>query len=165
MGKTAITPFITKTLPEVRETHALARKLAQILLPGDVVLLEGTLGAGKTTLAQGLIDGLCRAPQEVTSPTFTLVQTYKIPQGVEIWHFDLYRIEKPGELIELGIEDAFTYAISIIEWPERLGEWKPQSYLNIALSMKGDGCREAVVSGSAEWEERITGLFGQDQNG
>lgn len=102
------------------ETAALAVRFSTLLKSGDVVLLKGDLGAGKSTFARALIQGLCGENTEVPSPTFTLVQTYET-KAFPIWHFDLYRLKDPAEIYELGIEEAMHHGVSLIEWPERLG--------------------------------------------
>lgn len=145
-------------LPDAAATQALGKVLANRLKPGDVVALHGDLGAGKTELARGLIRALFGAATEVPSPTFTLVQTYEdAAVHLSLWHFDLYRLEDPEEAFELGIEDAFAEAVSLIEWPERLGRYLPARRLEIALSHAGAG-RRAILSGDADWPERLKGL-------
>ncbi|MEM7650712.1 MAG: tRNA (adenosine(37)-N6)-threonylcarbamoyltransferase complex ATPase subunit type 1 TsaE [Pseudomonadota bacterium] len=116
------------------ETIEIARSLAPKLKSGDVVLLHGTLGMGKTVFARALIRALTQnAELEVPSPTFTLVQTYEAPE-CSLYHYDLYRIEDPNEILELGWEDALHDSISIVEWPDRLGAFKPSGALDITLS-------------------------------
>lgn len=124
------------------ETGRLAADLAPTLKPGDILCLHGNLGMGKSVFARALIRALMRDPaQEVPSPTFTLVQTYDSPTG-EIWHFDLYRLKEPDEVYELGWEEALGSAISIIEWPERLGYLLPSDRVDIHLSAMPDGARQ-----------------------
>lgn len=115
------------------ETAAVARKLSSVLRPGDVILLKGELGTGKSTFARALIQYLCGENTEVPSPTFTLVQTYEAPTFV-LWHFDLYRLNHSEEVYELGIEEAYISGVSLIEWPERLGTLLPKDYLEIEFS-------------------------------
>lgn len=116
------------------ETMQIAAELAPTLKRGDVVLLYGTLGMGKTVFARALVRALTNAPDaEVPSPTFTLVQTYE-GQAAPIYHYDLYRIEDPEEIPELGWEDALADGITIVEWPERLGPYKPAQTLDISFS-------------------------------
>ena len=152
-------PLIARfDLPDAAATQALGAALAQRLKAGDVVALLGDLGAGKTELARGLIRALFGADTEVPSPTFTLEQTYEdeaVP--LSLWHFDLYRLEDPEEAFELGIEDAFADAVSLIEWPERLGRYLPAHRLEIALSHADKG-RRATLSGGGDWPERLKGL-------
>ncbi|KGJ05694.1 hypothetical protein SAMN04487972_105164 [Paracoccus halophilus] len=103
-------------------TACLARVMAAMLKPGDVVALQGPVGAGKTHFARALIRARQgEAAEDVPSPTFTLVQTYDDPLGTEIWHADLYRLTHPDELVELGLEDAMRDSILLIEWPEHGG--------------------------------------------
>ena len=152
-------PLIARfDLPDAAATQALGAALAQRLKAGDVVALRGDLGAGKTELARGLIRALFGDDTEVPSPTFTLVQTYEDESlPLSLWHFDLYRLEDPEEAFELGIEEAFADAVSLIEWPERLGPYLPARRLEIALSHVGEG-RRATLSGGGDWPERLKGL-------
>ncbi|MFK7839995.1 MAG: tRNA (adenosine(37)-N6)-threonylcarbamoyltransferase complex ATPase subunit type 1 TsaE [Bdellovibrionales bacterium] len=117
-----------------QDTAKAAKDLAETIKEPKIILLNGNLGMGKTVFARSFIQTLCKAPAlEVLSPTFTLLQTYE-SDIAPIYHYDLYRIEDPEEIIELGWEDACYEAITIIEWPERLGPYKPTSYLDITLS-------------------------------
>lgn len=125
----------TTTGPE--ETAQVAQTVSRLLHPGDVILLKGDLGAGKSTFARALIQSLCGENTEVPSPTFTLVQTYETPEFV-LWHFDLYRLEHSQEIYELGIEEAYASGVCLIEWPERLGPSLPKVYLEIELSYGND---------------------------
>jgi tRNA threonylcarbamoyladenosine biosynthesis protein TsaE len=109
-------------------TAALARRLGAVLRPGDCVALDGPIGAGKTHFARALIRSLMDVPEDVPSPTFTLVQTYDTRVG-ELWHADLYRLTGPDEIEDLGLTDAFAQAICLIEWPDRLGPLLPPSAL------------------------------------
>src|SRR5947207_3065485 len=93
-------------LPDPAATAALAGRVAPLARRGDVVALRGDLGSGKTAFARAFIAARAGRPVEVPSPTFTLVQTYELPDGA-IWHFDLYRLERPDDAIELGIDEAF----------------------------------------------------------
>lgn len=123
---------ITITLSSQDETARLARALAPYLTAGDVILLEGEIGAGKSFFARALILSLLSDPEDIPSPTFTLVQTYDAPD-FEIWHCDLYRLISPFEAQELGLEDAFEDAVCLIEWPDRLGDLTPQNALVLTL--------------------------------
>ena len=117
--------LISFDLPTEADTIRLGQKLAALVRPGDVIALDGTLGTGKSTLARALIRALTDAEEEVPSPTFTLVQQYETEAGL-VWHFDLYRLEKPDDALELDIEEAFAEGISLIEWPDRLGTHLPR---------------------------------------
>lgn len=111
-----------------------AAALAAIARAGDVIALEGDLGAGKTAFARAFIRAAHGFEVEVPSPTFNIVLTYAAPPGT-IWHFDLYRLRAPEELFELGLEDAFTAGISLIEWPDRLGDALPNDALTVTLTV------------------------------
>jgi len=116
------------------DTIQCAKGLAATLKPPTIILLNGNLGMGKTVFARALIRQLCNNPTlEVISPTFTLLQTYETP-NTTLHHYDLYRIEHPDEILELGWEDAAYDGITIVEWPERLGAYKPREYLDITLT-------------------------------
>lgn len=116
------------------ETGEAAQNLAATLGADEIVLLHGNLGMGKTVFARALIHALCKQPTlEVISPTFTLVQTYDAP-STPIHHYDLYRLKDPEEIFELGWEDSIAEGITIVEWPERLGTYKPASYLDIHIT-------------------------------
>ncbi|HTE38355.1 MAG TPA: tRNA (adenosine(37)-N6)-threonylcarbamoyltransferase complex ATPase subunit type 1 TsaE [Reyranella sp.] len=128
------------SLPDERATDQLGATLAARLRIGDVVGLKGELGAGKTTLARAILRAAAEdARLIVPSPTFTLVEVYDTPRG-SFWHFDLYRLETPEQVFELGWEEALAEGISIIEWPERLGPLLPQ-HLSVTLEVDGDGRR------------------------
>jgi len=127
-------------------------KLAKTLSAGDVVALSGDLGAGKTTLARGIIQSLC-GDMEVPSPTYTIVQTYDARE-FEIWHCDLYRLDRPEDIYELGLLDAMDEAVCLIEWPDRMGKLLPATALRLNISFDGEG-RSLNLNGSVEWEQRL----------
>ncbi|MEM8774489.1 MAG: tRNA (adenosine(37)-N6)-threonylcarbamoyltransferase complex ATPase subunit type 1 TsaE [Pseudomonadota bacterium] len=114
------------------ETTKLAKRTARVLSIGDVLLLSGPVGAGKTHFARAVIQEMLEKSEDVPSPTYTLVQTYAT-QKCEIWHADLYRISDTGEIIELGLTDAFSNAICLVEWPEVLGDYAPENALTLAI--------------------------------
>ena len=123
------------------DTEKLAAALAEKLTAGDVVLLSGDLGAGKTVFARALIRACAGDPAlDVPSPTFTLAQTYDTPRGT-VWHFDLYRIEDEEEIYELGWEDALSDGIVIVEWPQRLGSLAPPDALAVTFGTSTDNER------------------------
>ena len=121
--------------------------LARLLHPGDTLLLDGPVGAGKSHVARAAIRALCGGQTEVPSPTFTLVQVYDGPD-CEIWHADLYRLTDPDEVVELGLIEAMDSAILLVEWPDRLGAYAPDKALRLRLSPEG-GARWAVLEGAA----------------
>ena len=145
-------------LSDQAATEALAARVAAVLRPGDVVALWGDLGAGKTTFARALIRAAAGAEVEVPSPTFTLVQTYDLPIG-PVWHFDLYRLAGPDEVIELGWDEAQAEGIALVEWPDRLGPMLPPERLEIGLSFGAvPGSRTALVVGSRGWSDRLAAV-------
>ena len=125
---------ITALFRSPDQTAAAARTLGARLCPGDTVLLSGDVGAGKTHFARALIQSLLASPEDVPSPTFTLVQVYDAASGIEIWHADLYRLTDPSETDELGLTEAMEQAICVIEWPDRLGDARPDAALDITLT-------------------------------
>ena len=149
---------LTLYLADETETDRLGRCLADVLTAGDVVLLEGSIGAGKTQLCRALIRARLGHEEDVPSPTFTLVQTYEA--DVEIWHADLYRLTHPDEALELGLEDAFDRAICLVEWPDRLGPNQPAG-LRITLAPDGAG-RRAVIEGRAGVMAAVAVAFPRD---
>jgi tRNA threonylcarbamoyladenosine biosynthesis protein TsaE len=150
--KIAVTKAVE--LSDETATAGLAAGLAGIAEAGDVIALQGDLGAGKTTLARAFIHARGVAG-EVPSPTFTLVQVYEAG-AVAIWHFDLYRLKSPEEAWELGIEEAFADGISLIEWPERLGSLLPDRRLELTLFFgREPNARCAVLKGGSHWQSRL----------
>ena len=133
----------TLQLADLGATDHLGRRIAEDLLPGDLVTLSGGLGGGKTTLARAIIRALANDPAlDVPSPTFTLMQAYETARGPVV-HADLYRIGGPGELTELGWDEAAEQAILLVEWPERAGSALGASRLDVALALTPDGGPEA----------------------
>jgi tRNA threonylcarbamoyladenosine biosynthesis protein TsaE len=134
--------------------EALGAAFARDLRAGDVVALSGELGAGKTTLARGILRGLGLAG-EAPSPTFTLVQTYEPPETrLPVWHCDLYRLDDPEEAIELGLDEARDGAVLLIEWPERMGGFLPADALRLTLGGAGGPERSLTADVPAGWEGR-----------
>jgi len=142
------------------ELAGLAGAIVPALRRGDLVSLAGPLGAGKTAFARALIRALA-APEkveEVPSPTFTLVQTYDLPR-LQVAHFDLYRLEDPAALIELGFEESVAEGAVLIEWPERAGEMLPADRLDVVIEMDmASGRRRFSLIGRGAWEERLERL-------
>jgi tRNA threonylcarbamoyladenosine biosynthesis protein TsaE len=138
-------------LPNLAATETLATSVAALTRPGDVILLEGELGAGKTAFARAFLRAATGDPAlEVPSPTFTLVQSYDTPIGV-VHHFDLWRLEGSSGLMELGWADACA-DIVLVEWPDRLGLLRPAAALTVALHLTGADSRRIVLSG---WSDRL----------
>lgn len=134
-------------------TERLGRQIGAVLRVGDVIALHGPLGAGKTTLARGILRGLGHRG-EVPSPTFTLVQVYEPPlTRLPVWHVDLYRIENPEEIGELGLEEAGAEGAMLIEWPERLTRPWPEA-LRLDLEPDRSGARGLTAWVPAAWEAR-----------
>jgi tRNA threonylcarbamoyladenosine biosynthesis protein TsaE len=149
---------IDLNLPDPAATERLAAIIAAQARPGDAILLSGDLGAGKTHFARAFINALTAAPEDVPSPTFTLVQTYDaLAQAapVKIWHFDLYRLKSPEETLELGIDEVFVEGIALIEWPDRLGYFTPREHLELRLAITGDGARKATLVPTPSWLDRV----------
>lgn len=129
-------PPLALTLPTPAATTRLAHELAPRLGAGDVILLQGSIGAGKTHFARALISArlaACGLAEDIPSPTFTLVQEYQA-DALAIWHADLYRLSHPDEVIELGLSEAFENALCLVEWPDRLGDLCPEHALHLHLS-------------------------------
>ncbi|SEQ86470.1 tRNA (adenosine(37)-N6)-threonylcarbamoyltransferase complex ATPase subunit type 1 TsaE [Thalassovita taeanensis] len=142
-------------LPSPDATSALGVSLAPKLAAGDVILLEGGIGAGKTHFARALIQSLLPTPEDVPSPTFTLVQIYDGP-GFEVWHADLYRLSGLDEAAELGLQDAFANAVCLIEWPDRLAELTPSDALHLTLEPGADDTRRLTASWShPKWADKL----------
>ncbi len=147
------------TLADEAATTRLGAALAQHMAAGEVLLLNGELGMGKSTLARGLIRALTRPDEDVPSPTFTLVQFYEGPTPVA--HFDLYRLEDPEEIEEVGLYEALDDGAVLIEWPERLGtgggEALSPNRLSVRLETDGAG-RRAHLTGYGAWAGKLKEL-------
>jgi len=137
------------------QTELCAQRIAQIAQPGDVIALHGDLGVGKSVFSRAFIRTLTSTDEEVPSPTFTLVQIYETEAG-EIYHFDMYRLESPDDSLELGIEEAFSEGISLIEWPSKLGNYLPWDCLNIDIAPGEDeNARTISFSSQGNWMSRL----------
>lgn len=139
-------------LANAAATEALGAALAPLLKAGDAICLSGDLGAGKSTLARGLIAARTGA-REAPSPTFAFVETYEAAD-LSLWHFDLYRLEAPGDVWELGYEDALEDGAALIEWPERIGALAPENALSLRLEIEGER-RIAVIKADESWAMRL----------
>ena len=133
------------------ETVSLGEQFAQEhLLPGSLVLLRGDLGAGKTQFAKGIARSYGLAEEDISSPTYSLVNEYELSSGEikKLFHLDCFRFEKPEELIELGVEE-YLYpkdAVTIIEWPERIEAFLPSSRIEVLIDTLGMNERRITVS-------------------
>lgn len=139
--------------------EALARTLASMAKPRDVILLYGDLGMGKTVFSRAFVQSLTSPDEDVPSPTFTLVQLYDTDKGT-IWHFDLYRLKQPDEVYELGFEEALSDGISLIEWPERAERLYPRNRLEIRITAGDtpDERRIALIPHGDGWNKRLENL-------
>lgn len=142
-------------LGNLEATRAFGRQLAGLIRAGDVIALRGVLGAGKTELARALIRARAGAAIDVPSPSYTLVQDYRLADMV-IRHIDLYRIADPAELFELGLDAPAEDEVWLIEWPERAEAMLPAGRLDVELVQgNAPGARSARLSGGPGWARRL----------
>jgi tRNA threonylcarbamoyladenosine biosynthesis protein TsaE len=140
--------------PDLAATGAFAAKVADVARGGDAILLSGPLGVGKTAFSRAFLRAAAGDPAlEVPSPSYTLVQSYDTAR-FRVHHFDLWRLDGPGGLVELGWDDARADVV-LVEWPDRLGELRPDDALSIAFAHGAGEARTATVEG---WPERIGAL-------
>lgn len=140
-------------LPDPAATEAFGASLAPLVRAGDVVTLQGELGAGKTSLARGLLAALGLAG-EAPSPSFAIVQPYAPPEvALPVLHVDLYRIDDPREIEELGLDDALADSALLVEWPERAPGCWPEA-LALRLTIEPDGARRLTATVPPAWERR-----------
>ena len=152
-------------LKDEAATKSLAVALARIVKPGDVIALWGDLGCGKTAFARAFINALPgpdgkSVKEDVPSPTFTIVQIYE-RSPADVWHLDLYRLESPEDVIELGLEDVWGEAIFLIEWPSRMASLLPEERLDLTLKFDEECLttgRMASIDAHGHWRERIAGV-------
>ena len=142
------------------DTLAFAEAYAKTLRGGDVVLLDGDMGAGKTVFARAFIRTLTAENEDVPSPTFTLVQTYDTSKEpfLTVWHFDLYRLKSAQEIYEIGFEEALTDGVSLIEWPERAERLLARDRLEIQLRTSPEGTDKRILTLTAcgkSWQNRM----------
>ncbi len=141
-------------LADAQATEALGASLAAVVRAGDVIALSGPLGAGKTSVARGLLRALGLAG-EAPSPSFAIVQPYAPPEvRIPVMHVDLYRVDDPAEIEELGLEEALADSVLVVEWPERAGAGAWPDALRLTLSIEADGARALTWDRSAAWERR-----------
>ena len=136
-------------LEDSQATERLGRIIGSKVVEGDVVCLTGDLGAGKTLLSQGIAAALGVAPEDVTSPTFTIMNIYE-GRDLEVHHFDLYRLNRPEELEDIGFDEyCGGEGVTLIEWAELFPEQLPEEYLQITLLHEGEG-RRALLEAKGE---------------
>ena len=135
------------------DTARLGAGVVHALAKGDAICLAGPLGAGKSILARGLIRALAPDTGEIPSPTFTLVQFYEGPRFT-LAHFDLYRLNRPDEAYEIGLDEALRTGAAVIEWPERLGHHLPPDRLDIEIHIEAGDARRARLTPHGAWEGR-----------
>ncbi len=136
--------------------HALGRRIGAVLAVGDVVLLSGTLGAGKSTLARGMLAG-AEFVGEVASPSFPIMLTYESPEArLPVAHCDFYRLESPHEAEELGLDEYLTYGAVIAEWPDKGPAWLSASALSIHIEIACATTRALTATACPAWKERWT---------
>lgn len=143
-------------LKTLGDTQRLAQKLAPFLCAEDALLLSGDLGAGKTCFARALLQGL-GVTGEVPSPTFTLVQSYDVARFT-VFHFDLYRLNDPEEIEEIGFDEACIDGLVIVEWPEKAKSYMPRGSLTLHFELCEDGARFVEIDAPAKWQDRLDGI-------
>ena len=142
-------------IPDEAALARLAARVAKLARPGDLIALEGDLGAGKTSFARAFIHALQDEPEEVPSPTFTLVQSYETRAGT-VLHADLYRIADRSETEALGLIDALGEAILLVEWPDRLPSLRPAGLLTVRLDFgSSPDSRTATLAGAGRWHSLL----------
>jgi tRNA threonylcarbamoyl adenosine modification protein YjeE len=156
------------SLASLDDTRLMAELLAESARAGDIILLTGEVGAGKTTFSQFFIRKLCGQEVEVTSPTFTLVQSYPFPEGkLLIHHYDFYRMQSADEFQEIGVEEALGKGICLMEWPEKVMDYLPARQLQTGglhlhfESATSDEGRRVSVNPGTDWLHRLQGNFRQ----
>ncbi len=133
---------------------SIAANLATSVRAGDIITLSGTLGAGKTVFAKGLIRAM-GFPGEVTSPTFAIVHDYSVSEmRLPVLHADLYRLERPDDLQELGLEEVLPSGLLLVEWPELLEDFGGLDILKLGIEISPDGTRRLTADVPPSWEDR-----------
>lgn len=146
--------MIMITLRSEADTRAFGARLGERLKSGDCILLRGDLGAGKTTLARAIIRAHAGEAVDVPSPTFSLVEAYEF--DTPLYHVDLYRLESPDQVVELGLEDLIETGITLIEWPEKAEGLLPASRLEIVMEEGAEGERLVELTPRGEtWARRL----------
>jgi tRNA threonylcarbamoyladenosine biosynthesis protein TsaE len=137
-----------------KETRDIGNRLGRLLVPGDLICLQGELGAGKTTLVQGLAQGW-GSQDEVTSPTFVLVNEYRRPNRARLFHMDAYRLESEREAEELDVDRMLTEGALIVEWPERVRSALPAGELRVHLEFVTEKHRQLKFQANGGRFERM----------
>lgn len=141
-------------LADLAATEAVGARLAALVRAGDVVTLAGPLGAGKTSVARGLLAALGLVG-EAPSPSFAIVQPYDAPEvRLPVWHVDLYRLDDPAEVEELGLEDERGDGLLLVEWPERAAAAAWPEALALTLAIGPDGARRLTAVVPEAWRDR-----------
>ena len=151
---------IALLVPDEAATARVAEAVSRLSARGDVIGLVGELGSGKTSFARAFVRSLTRPDEEVPSPTFTLVQCYDA-DGLTVAHADLYRVEDPDEVWELGLEDMVDTGIVLIEWPDRLGPQRSIAALDVAMAIVPDApptARAVTLRAGPAWRDRLHAL-------
>lgn len=144
----------SRKLNSVAATEAAGAEIGRLLRVGDIVSLRGTLGAGKTTLARGMMQGLGFGG-EVPSPSFAIVQQYDPPETrLPVAHVDFYRIEDPREVIELGLDEILQFGAMIAEWPDRHPDFPWSTGLQIEMKIEPDDTRLLTWQAGPAWKDR-----------
>ena len=153
-------------LPAETDTLRLGADLAAALRPGDTVLLDGELGAGKTVLARGILRALSRQPDLlVASPSYNLARTYMLPAGIAL-HVDLHRLAGPADCVELGLEEVWGSELALVEWPDRLGPLLPPAWIRIRIDTSRQPRRaEISVRGECGLIDRVAAALGATASG
>jgi len=142
-------------LPDLQATERLAKMIAMEAETGDVICLKGELGVGKTAFTRAFVSSFFAEGIEVPSPTFGLVQAFSAPE-FSILHYDLYRIKHQNELAELGLEEAFSSGVTLIEWPEIIRPLLPENFIELNLAYgKTEESRVASLSAHGSWQQRL----------
>ena len=147
-------------LSSLQHTKTLGDVLGRIAQPGDIITLAGSLGAGKTALTQAIGHGLGVDPRiYITSPTFSLLLEYK--GRIPLYHMDLYRLGSKSEIESLGLPEYFyNDGLTVIEWPERLGNLMPEERLHIDLVISGESSRTAKLTAHGEyWQKKVADIL------
>lgn len=142
------------------ETRQIGRKLGQHLQPGDLLCLQGDLGAGKTTLTQGIAEGWGSA-DSVSSPTFVMVNLYRADDETPLYHMDAYRIESLGEAAQLGLDDMLAEGALIVEWPERIEALLPKERIWLTLTHISETERQLEINASGTRHETLLQAIGK----